>query len=59
MPGPVLAVSYTLHLMATAVWIGGLFYLVILLPISLRRLSQEQARRILRGSIRRLSLIHI
>jgi uncharacterized membrane protein len=51
--GLVLAASYALHMMATAVWIGGLFYLVVLLPIPLRRMPQEEGRGVLRHSIRR------
>lgn len=53
MPSAALSLVYALHMAATAAWIGGLFFLVVVLPGALRRLSEEARRSGQRAAIRR------
>lgn len=48
-----LSLAYALHMAATAVWIGGLFFLVVLLPASLQRLPDAARESAVRTAIRR------
>lgn len=50
---PVLTAAYALHMAATAVWIGALFSLALLLPGSLRHLDGDVARGVQRRALRR------
>lgn len=49
----VLTAAYALHMAATAVWIGGLFFLALLLPGFLRQVDGEVGRSIRRRAMRR------
>lgn len=49
----VLSLAYALHMAATAVWIGGLFFLVFALPASVRNLPDTLRRGVVRSAIRR------
>ncbi len=46
-----------LHLAATALWIGGLFQLLLVLPIALAPLSPPLRLRALAGAVRRFSVL--
>jgi uncharacterized membrane protein len=49
----VLTAAYTLHMAATTVWIGGLFFLVFLLPSALHHVDPTVRRTVLRTAVRR------
>lgn len=54
MPGAaVLTLAYSLHMAATVVWIGGLFYQAVVLAPALRGALGPEARRALLESLRR------
>jgi uncharacterized membrane protein len=53
-PGPLLTLSYALHLLATVVLVGGLFVLSVLwLPAASRSLSAQDQASMLRSILRR------
>ena len=54
MPNPLLTLSYTLHMLATVVLVGGLFVLSVLwLPAAGRALSPVDQAALLRATLRR------
>lgn len=53
MPSVVLTTAYTLHMAATAIWIGGLFFLVLLLPAATHRLDPKERRVVDQAAVRR------
>src|SRR5690606_22844266 len=56
---PTLAIAVdTLHLVAAALWIGGLFQLCLLLPSALR-LSREKRSEMLRAVVPRTSAVFV
>jgi putative copper export protein len=48
-----LTAAYSLHLAATAVWIGGLIFLSLVLPGQLARLPVEQRQSLIDSAVRR------
>jgi putative copper export protein len=53
MPGVALTVAYALHLVATAVWIGGLTFLAFFAPGLLQRLLARERASAFDASVRR------
>lgn len=49
----VLVAAYSLHMAATAVWIGGLAFLTLFLPAAARRLPERERRSLVEASSRR------
>lgn len=53
MPPGALSAAYALHMAATAIWIGGLFSLVVILPAATSTLDKDRAAAVSRRAVRR------
>lgn len=53
MPPIALSAAYALHMAATAIWIGGLFSIVVVVPAATSALDKDQAATVSRRAIHR------